>query len=231
MKKVRILSLILLIFLLCAGCGNYTTVITGEDAATGAESTDSDVAEIEDPIVYMAMMYDNHGNNFLNFEGNSFAISPNKAKQYGWSSDGTWTRYYETSSVVTIEVDGHYIQSCGSTVIFKDKRLEMLEIPGELSTKKAESDDGYVVTEERRYGETYMGLTNWWYGISEKGQHGKKLIIVQSQDGYNIGAFTGDDITWEIAEKLPKTTRIMVDGKPLYIHRCNFTIIDVELLE
>ena len=58
MKKVRILSLILLIFLLCAGCGNYTTVITGEDAATGAESTDSDVAEIEDPIVYMSTMYE-----------------------------------------------------------------------------------------------------------------------------------------------------------------------------
>lgn len=132
---------------------------------------------------------------------------------------------------MTIEVDGHYIQSCGSTVIFKDKRLEMLEIPSELSTKSADSNGGYTVTEDRQYGETYVGLKNWWYGISEKGQHGEKLVIIQSQDGYNIGAFIGSDITWEIADKLPKTTRIVVDGLPVYIHRCNFTIIDKELME
>ena len=222
--KRNILITLALVLCLCGGCGDYTTVITNDTPVTSPD------APTPEPIVYTAMMYDNHGNNFLNFEGNTFAISPNKAKQYGWSSDGNWTSFYETSSVMTIEVDGHYIQSCGSTVIFKDKRLEMLEIPSELSTKKATGTEGYSVTEERRYGETYVGLTNWWYGISEKGQHGEKLVIIQSQDGYNIGAFTGDEVTWTIAEKLPKTTRIMIDGMPLYIHRCNFTIIDKELL-
>ena len=55
--------------------------------------------------------------------------------------------------------------------------------------------------------------------------------MIQSQDGYNIGAFIGTDVTWEVAEKLPKTTKIIIDGLPLYIHRCNFTIIDSGLIE
>lgn len=41
----------------------------------------------------------------------------------------------ETSSVVTIEVDGSYIESCGSTVIFKDTRLKMIPIPDSLKTE------------------------------------------------------------------------------------------------
>ena len=90
----------------------------------------------QDSIVYEAMLYDNYGNNFLNFTGNEFTITPNKVEQWGWNTDGSWTSWYDTSSVVTIEIDGNYIQSCGSTVLFKDSRLEMLEIPSQLSIKK-----------------------------------------------------------------------------------------------
>lgn len=232
MKHRRIFTWFAILTLLLStltGCGSYssyysTTVIQEETGDT--ENT----GEVE-PVVYEAMMYDNQGNNFLNFSGNNFSISPNKVKQYGWNTDGNWTRYYETSSVVTIEIDGQYIQTCGSTVLFKDQRLDMLAIPSTLSTKEVAGDDSYTVSVNPRIADSYLGLTAWWYDAREKGQHGEKLILVQSQDGYNIGAFAGNDITWEVAEKLPKTTRIMIDGMPLYIHRCNFTIIDSGLME
>ena len=107
----------------------------------------------------------------------------------------------------------------------------MLEIPTELNTKEASREDGYDVSVSGRLIGTYYGLKNWWYDMHEKGQHGKKLIIIQSQDGYNIGAFMGDEVTWEVEENLPKTTKIMIDGLPLYIHRCNFTIIDSQLID
>ena len=77
----------------------------------------------------------------------------------------------------------------------------------------------------------FMGLRVWWYDEKEKGQHGEKVVLVKSQDGYDIGAFAGDDVTWQVAGKLPKTTKIMIDGYPLYLHRCEFTIIDTSLLE
>ena len=212
--------LIMIALLALTGCtDDYSTTVTQEESV-----------EEPEPITYEAMLFDNQGNNFLNFEGNDFTIIPNKIKQYGWNTDGTWTSYYETSSVVTIEIDGKYIQSCGSTVIFRDTRLNMLEIPSELRTVNTNETDGYTVKEDRQYVDTYFGLKNWWYDIQEKGQHGKKVIIIQSQNGYNIGAFVGSDITWEVADNLPKTTKIMIDGLPLYIHRCNFTIIDSELM-
>lgn len=219
-KKLISVIAILIIMLMMAGCteDNSTTITQ--------EST-----EDSEPITYEAMLYDNQGNDFLNFYGNNFTITPNKIKQYGWNTDGTWTSFYETSSVVTIEIDGSYIQSCGSTVIFKDTRLDMLDIPDELNSVEAGSEDGYTVSVDGQGINTYVGLTNWWYDIKEQGQHGSKVVLIQSQDGYNIGAFVGDDVTWEVADKLPKTTKIMVDGLPLYIHRCNFTIIDSELIE
>lgn len=226
MKHRRIFTWFAILALLLStltGCGSYSTTVIQE------ETGDAE-AEAE-PVVYEAMMYDNQGNNFLNFSGNSFSISPNKVRQYGWNTSGSWTSYYETSSVVTIEIDGQYIQTCGSTVLFKDQRLDMLAIPSTLGTKEAASNDGYTVSVSPRIADSYLGLTAWWYDAREKGQHGEKLILVQSQDGYNIGAFAGNDITWEVAEKLPKTTRIMIDGMPLYIHRCNFTIIDGGLME
>ena len=224
-KKFLALSLVVAMILGCTGCdGNYSMTVTQD--TNSVESTEEPVE-----IVYEAMMYDNQGNNFLTFEGNEFTISPNRVKQYGWRSDGSWIHYYETSSVVTIEIDGNYIQSCGSTVVFKDKRLEMLDIPSELDTVNSESTDSYTITEDWQCMNGYMGLKYWWYDAEQQGQHGEKVVLIQSQDGYNIGAFIGNDITWEVAEKLPKTTKIMIDGLPVYIHRCNFTIIDSALME
>lgn len=218
-NKIAGIALALSIALTMPGCvDGTTTVISSNEFETV-------------PVSYEALMYDNSGNNFLNFTGNSFTIEPNKAKQWGWNTDGSWTSWYETSSVVTIGIDGNYIQSCGSSVLFKDTRLEMLEIPTELNTKEASREDGYDVSVSGRSIGTYYGLKNWWYDMREKGQHGQKLILVQYQDGYNIGAFMGDDVTWEVEENLPKTTKIMIDGLPLYIHRCNFTIIDSQLID
>ena len=56
------------------------------------------------------------------------------------------------------------------------------------------------------------------------------VVVIQSQLGDPICAFSGDDVYWEVSEDLPKTTKLMVDGKALYIHRANFQIIDKELL-
>ena len=52
-----------------------------------------------------------------------------------------------------------------------------------------------------------------------------------SQLGDPICAYSGDDVYWEVSEDLPKTTKLMVDGKALYIHRANFQIVDKELLD
>ena len=223
MKKMKRILCILSVGVTLIGitaCGNETTITM---SATENETATEDVT-------YEVEMYDNQGNNYITFQGHEFTISPNKVKQYGYNTDGSWTSWYETSSVVTIEVDGSYIESCGSTVIFKDTRLKMISIPDSLKTESSTGDE-YSVTVDNRTGASYIGLTNWWYDMKEKGQHGEKIVLVQSQDGYNIGAFIGGDVEWKVEEKLPNTTRLIIDGYPVYIHRCNFTIIDTKLMQ
>lgn len=64
-----------------------------------------------------------------------------------------------------------------------------------------------------------------------KNAFGKPVVVViQSQLGNPICAFSGNDVYWEVCEDLPKTTKLMIDGHALYIHRANFQLIDKDLL-
>ena len=55
--------------------------------------------------------------------------------------------------------------------------------------------------------------------------------MIKSQLGQPIAAYSGDEVYWKIPKDLPKMTKLMIDGKALYIHRANFQIIDKDLLE
>ena len=59
----------------------------------------------------------------------------------------------------------------------------------------------------------------------------KRIVVIKSQMGVPICAFEGDDVYWKIPNDLPKMTKLMIDNKPLYIHRANYQIFDTELLE
>ena len=146
----------------------------------GYSMSQSDNSDEKENITYLAMMYDNQGNNFLNFEGKRFEITPNKIKQWGYDTSGNWISYYDTSSVMTINVDGRYIESCGSTILFKDTRLEMLDISKaiNINTDKNYSTDTPVDTNTSYITGNYLGLKYWWYEQKAKGQHGSKIVPI-----------------------------------------------------
>lgn len=56
------------------------------------------------------------------------------------------------------------------------------------------------------------------------------MVIIQSQLGNPICVYSGDDVAWDIPKNLPKTTMVTIDGKVLYIHRANFSIVDMRLI-
>ena len=74
---------------------------------------------------------------------------------------------------------------------------------------------------------TYIaGIVNQY-----KNDFGKsRVVVIKSQLGQPITAYSGDEVYWKIPKKLPKMTKLMIDGKALYIHRANFQIIDIALL-
>ena len=70
------------------------------------------------------------------------------------------------------------------------------------------------------------GIVNNYKNFFGKGQ----VVVIQSQLGIPICAYSGDDVYWEVRNDLPKTTKLMIDGKALYLHRANFLILDTLLL-
>lgn len=167
-------------------------------------------------VSYTADFYDNYGAQFFTASGDKIDIDGNYVDD-GYDTEGNITS--SLSSVITITIDGKEIEACGNTVIFEEKGLSP-DI--EFSLTDVESDSSGL-----------SGLTSISKVINKfKNYFGKsRVVLIQSQLGVPIRAYSGDDVYWEIPDDLPKMTKLMIDGKALYIHRANFEIIDTELIK
>jgi len=169
---------------------------------------------------YNIDIFDNTGIRTLRSHGKKIDIDNNivEEKTYSSSTD-EWYSTKTLSSVITITVDGSQLISCGDTCIFYDKRLTP---EYEFYLDKIEGDASGLLDST-----LISGRVN-----SVKNKFGKPMVVViKSQMGAPIYAFSGNKVYWEIQEDLPRFTKLMIDGKALYIHRANFQIIDKELLD
>ena len=193
---------------------------------TGCEWAEfgSDVQELEGSIkgcTYNCMFFDNHGELFMTATGENIDLSSNIVKEETYDSDTGWGYTNTLSSVVTITIDGNQMESCGSTMIFAQDSLSPDVEFEPITHIKSESS----------------GSLTDWTSIAAiinqyKNSFGKpQIVVIQSQLGDPICAYSGKDVYWEVCEDLPKTTKLMIDGQALYIHRANFQIIDKELIE
>lgn len=202
----------------------------GEVAPTVETST-----EPATPITFVADLYDNHGTPWLSVEGKSFDIKPNKVKEYSYSTDGSWIYEYTLSSVVSVEVDGKNIETCGSTVLIYDTRLQKLdiEIPEKIIAEDVSLNENSEINSPEDYNFEEYWTINWWWRTKKLNNESTKAraVIIQSQEGDPICMFQGDNVSWDIPKNLPKTTEINIDGMKLYIHRANFAVVDLTLFK
>lgn len=56
-----------------------------------------------------------------------------------------------------------------------------------------------------------------------------KTILIRSQNGSPLATFTGDNIRMSDTE-VPSSTNFLVDGKRLFVYRCDYTVYDNKLL-
>lgn len=170
-------------------------------------------------VSYTAEFYDNYGALFTTVTGENIDIDGNFVEEQGIASDGTSTTNYSLSSVVTITIDGKQMESCGNTIIFSESGLKK-DVDFSLENINSTSD-GSVTS-----------LTSVAKLVNKfKNDFGKPtVVVIQSQLGVPICAYSGDEVRWEVPDDLPKMTKLMIDGKALYIHRANFEIIDRDLL-
>lgn len=168
---------------------------------------------------YIASFYSNDGEKFMTMHGERIDLSPNTVREYDYVNGG----YNKVlSSVVTITIDGKEVENCGSTAIFAEEGLKPdVDFTMDNIKNINSSSDGSVSES------TFVaGIVNKY-----KNMFGKpRVVVIQSQLGDPICAYSGDSVYYEVCEDLPKTTKLSVDGKALYIHRANFQIIDTSLL-
>jgi hypothetical protein len=192
-------------------------------ALTGCARLQSGVHDLHGSIIgneYNIDIFDNTGVRTLRSHGKRIDIDNNIVEEKTYSSDSeSWLSTKTLSSVITITIDGKQMISCGDTCIFYDKRLKPeyeFYLDSMDSTSSGIMDSTLI-----------SGMVN-----SVKNEFGKPMVVViKSQMGAPIYAFSGHKVYWEVQEDLPRFTKLMIDGMALYIHRANFQIIDKALLD
>lgn len=209
MKKKILITVLTILFAIisCSGCALW----------------DNEVNELNGSITgntYNAGFYTNQGKNFMNVSGQKIDLQSNVIKEKTYNSDNGWGYNQTLSSVVTVIIDGKTIESCGSTMIFAENGLNPEVDFNSPEVIKSTSDgsfgDNVIIASIVNKYKNYFGKS--------------RVVVIQSQLGDPICAYSGNEVYWEVCQDLPKTTKLMIDGKALYIHRANFQIIDKDLL-
>lgn len=160
---------------------------------------------------YTIYQYDNDGNPTLNIKGGNIDIEPYNAIV---SESGE----KEINSVLDITIDGKQILSVGNSLIFEEEGSAKIVSFEEIDEVVSKSVLNFIPFDK---------VVN-----SAKNKLGKqRMIIIYSQLGKPIGIYEGNSVYATIPEDLPKMTRLNIDGKSLYLHRVNYTIIDKNLID
>ena len=209
MKKKILITVLTILFAIisCSGCALW----------------DNGVNELNGSITgntYNAGFYTNQGKNFMNVSGQKIDLQSNVIKEKTYNSNNGWGYNQTLSSVVTVIIDGKTIESCGSTMIFAENGLNPEVDFNSPEVIKSTSDGSFG---DNVFIASIVNKYKNYFGKS-------RVVVIQSQLGDPICAYSGNDVYWEVCQDLPKTTKLMIDGKALYIHRANFQIIDKNLL-
>ena len=201
-RFVALTCLVVLVFSLssCAWLSNKTKNIKGE--LIGNDFTID--------------FYDNFGSNILTIYGDKVGLEANYVTTTSIDSEGSESTNYELSSVVTLTVDGNQVAQTGNTVIFAEKGLKKLE---DFQLSEDISTSGGTINILDRNINKIKNIIGT-----------PKVVIICSQLGVPLAVYGGKSVYWEIPDDLPKTTKLNIDGKAIYIHRANYILLDSDMI-
>lgn len=203
-KMIVAIALMLLLATLLTGCAGFQSDVNSLNGSITGNT-------------YECQFFSNHGKKFMTMSGQKIDINENIVRERIYTDKG-WGYTKTLSSVITVTVDGSEVESCGTTILFiEDGLTPDVDFTMQDITSVAQGilDNTIIANTVNRYKN--------WFGKS-------RVVVIQSQMGDPIMAFSGDEVYYTVCEDLPKTTKLMIDGHALYIHRANFQIIDKDLL-
>ena len=181
---------------------------------------DNEIKNIKGELVgndFTIDFYDNFGSNILTIYGDKVGVQANYIETDIIDSDGSSSTSYELSSVITITVDGNEVDQTGNTIIFAEKGIKKLE---DFSLSEEISSSGGTINIVDRNINKLKNILGT-----------PKVIVICSQLGVPIAVYGGDSVYWEIPDDLPKTTKLNIDGRALYVHRANYILLDKDMIE
>jgi len=121
------------------------------------------------------------------------------------------------SSVLNVTVGGNEMVHVGSSLIMHEKGLEN-QFETFAKTVDVKNFDRSIPFLNK--------MVNSWDNITTGRS---KVVLIRSQSGKPLATFAGDEVSY-FATGVDKSTGIMIDGKYLFIYRCDYSIYDTELL-
>lgn len=203
-KIVVVIAIMLLLATLLTGCAGFQSDVNSLNGSITGNT-------------YECQFFSNYGKKFMTMSGQKIDINENVVREHIYTDKG-WGYTKTLSSVITVTVDGSEVETCGTTILFiEDGLTPDVDFTMQDITSVAQGilDNTIIANTVNRYKN--------WFGKS-------RVVVIQSQMGDPIMAFSGDEVYYTVCEDLPKTTKLMIDGHALYIHRANFQIIDKDLL-
>lgn len=122
------------------------------------------------------------------------------------------------SSVIQITVDKNEMHHVGSSMIIEEKGL---------TNVFDEYADKVDINNTKRSVPMINSMVND-FSNSFKGKD--KVILIRSQNGTPLATYAGNKVSMYSTD-VPKSTGILIDGKYLFIYRCDYTIYDKALVD
>ncbi|MFF2532397.1 DUF5052 family protein [Brevibacillus sp. NPDC058079] len=122
------------------------------------------------------------------------------------------------SGVISYTVGGKSAVHVGSSLIMREKGI-------------VDVFDEYTKTVDIHNQDRSVPFINQMVNSVKNLTTGQKfLVLIRSQSGKPLATFAGNDISY-FATDVDKSTMFLIDGKALFIYRCDFSVYDLSLLK
>lgn len=183
---------------------------------TGCQIWDMFTTQVESDLKGLTVTlqtYDADGQPIDTIHGVSGSIK--RDKQFDQTNEKGETT--KESSVLNITIGTEQVVHVGSTLIMYEKGLQdvMDKLPEKVLIKNQDRGHPFI-------NRIVNGYHNYFDGKA-------KVILIRSQLGKPIATFAGNHVSYYSTE-VPNSTGLIIDGKYLFIYRCDFTMYDTKLL-
>lgn len=184
-------------------------------ALGGCQLLQGGIEDMKSSVTGLPMVLQTYDENSLvldHIEGKSISIQP-EAKFSQRISEDSNTK----SSVLSITVGGKSMYHVGSSMIAYDSALTNYfdELDDRVEMLNADNSIPFMSRMKNKFVQDWAGMN--------------MVVLIRSQNGTPLATFTGKRVSIQ-ATSIDKSTAFLIDGKRLFVYRCDYTIYEQDLL-